>query len=517
MDKLLEKQLQYYVPPEIIKKQITNDIKFEIATFIIDREFKRKPQKWRTNAFTSYEDFFQSAFTGFNPYKEKTDKDKGVLQAIETYNPYKKLDKNTLLEEIGGIEQACCPFCKQRGEQVSLWSVSAGNETLPKDQAPDPVFFEGNKYCGHKVNPNTPPELISRWLQEGLIRETYRGEHTCNYCNRLGSLRNHISKQLSYLIQDIRGQEYHSKRSLKKHPHYPCPKCHNLIPDYSRRYNSPETLTCSCGEVIEVKKATEKVWKSRGINTTYLLHEHYGSEDSRGTLEEAICAYDIKGHYNAEIHFNAIEETIFKLTEQLISRIRRLAAHAVTKKQYKRLMADPNVIKDQDGVPETTLFQIFYNYFFTDNLEDKVKLNGKAKNKGDESSTYRQLALRFLKKEQHYSRCNKCKHKMYESTESGIFKKTGTRKTCELCESTNVSYHGPKCGKVGSNNPNCKEHGDIEIVMYIFQTVEPKIRKLEKIVKEDQICKDLYEELKDVYLQKEKMDNYQDYIKLLNY
>ena len=98
---------------------------------------------------------------------------------------------------------------------------------------------------------------------------------------------------------------------------------------------------------------------------------------------------------------------------------------------------------------------------------------------------------------------------MYEPTESGKFKKIGARTTCEQCKSTNVKYHGPKC--------KCNDHGDIEIVMYIFQTIEPKIKRLEELVRNDKQANEIHERIQELLSAKEEIDSYQDMVKLLNY
>jgi len=175
------------------------------------------------------------------------------------------------------------------------------------------------------------------------------------------------------------------------------------------------------------------------------------------------------------------------------------------------------MVKKVDGIPETQNFQIFYNYFFIDDLEKKQAHLGRAKNKSDETSTYRELALEFLQKEQHYTKCNDCFVKMYEPTESAKFKKAGSRAQCEECKSLNVKYHGPKCGQSDGLDPLCKEHGNIEIVMYIFQTIEPKIRRLEELVKSDKVAADLYERIRELLQARDELDAYQDMVKLLNY
>ena len=99
MDQTLINQLQFYTPPQLIKEALKSDkICYQVARHIIDREFKHKPQKWKTNAFADYDDFFQAAISGFNPYKESTEaEDKGLLQAVQSYNPYKKQ------EEVGEL------------------------------------------------------------------------------------------------------------------------------------------------------------------------------------------------------------------------------------------------------------------------------------------------------------------------------------------------------------------------------------------------------------------------------
>ena len=185
-------------------------------------------------------------------------------------------------------------------------------------------------------------------------------------------------------------------------------------------------------------------------------------------------------------------------------------------------MSDPDVLK-VDGIPETQNFQIFYEYFFIDDVSQKRSHFGKAKDRGDESSTYRDLAYRYLKKEQHYTECKDCNHKMYEPTESAKLKKVGLRQQCEQCSSTDIVYHGPKCGRPNSNNPTSPDHGpggqyeDIEIVMYIFQTIEPKIRRLEELVKNDKQAQEIYERIQELLIAKDDLNAHQDMVKLLNY
>lgn len=522
MDKLLEKQLQSYVPPAIMQASMNDRTKYEIAKYIIDREFKHKPQRWKTVAFPEYDDFFQAAFVGFNPYKTSPSRDKGVLQAIESYNPYKKHEEETnnlnlLIQNINGIAQACCPLCRHRGETVSLWPHSAGNNTVESALAPEPVFHSGNKYCGREIA-GSEQQLVT-WEQQGLIKKSARGWH-CNYSNRLASLKNHISKQLGYLVQDIRSQEYHASRSLKRHPHYSCPVCHTLVPDFNTSSTKTVALECTkCSHTFNISSVKEKVWKSRGSASLVSLQDSYGDEDSKGTYEDVITSHDpcLPFVDPAVVYAGSVEEKIFNLIEDLLDRVRKLAASCIGQKQYAKLLADPHVVKDKNGVPETLNFQIFYNYFFTDDPNAKIQHLGRAKNAADETSTYRELALKFLKKEQHYTQCQSCRHKMYEPTESAKFKRVGARQQCEQCSSTAVQYHGPKCGRLGSNNPQCKDHGEIEIVMYIFQTIEPKIRRLEKLVQQDAISQQIYEQIQELYQAREQLDSYAELARILNY
>jgi hypothetical protein len=106
---------------------------------------------------------------------------------------------------------------------------------------------------------------------------------------------------------------------------------------------------------------------------------------------------------------------------------------------------------------------------------------------------------------------------MYEPTESGKFKKSGPRLHCEACKGSNVKYHPPKCGKAGGPNPLCTEHLNVDIVMYIFQTIEPKIRRLEELVKNDSEAKEIYERIQELFIAKEEMSAFEDMFKILNY
>ena len=54
-----------------------------------------------------------------------------------------------------------------------------------------------------------------------------------------------------------------------------------------------------------------------------------------------------------------VEEEKTELFSKLITRIRELAASSLSKKQYERLMKDPEILK-VDGIPETQNFRIFY-------------------------------------------------------------------------------------------------------------------------------------------------------------
>ena len=152
-----------------------------------------------------------------------------------------------------------------------------------------------------------------------------------------------------------------------------------------------------------------------------------------------------------------------------------------------------------------------------DDKSKEIAHDGKARNKADESSTYRELALTYLKKEQHYTKCYDCSVKMYEPTESSKFKKSGPHTFCIECNSTNIKYHSPKCGTINGLDPKCREHGNVEIVMYIFQTIEPKIRRLEELVKKDLKSLEIYNRIKELTSARSELDTFQDMIKLLNY
>lgn len=525
MDQKLINQLQFYTPKSYIDKIISNPKNYlQIAKYVIDREFKHKPQRWKTVAFPEYEDFFQAAISGYDPYKKsKNSKDKGLLQAIESYNPYKKqqeVDGFSILETINGTEQAICPFCKQREEQISLWPNSAGNPMSEVD-APEPIFHKGHKYCGKQIQGSQ--KQLEEWLAQDLIRKSGK-KYLCNYKSRLASLKNYISSQINYLVKDIRNAEYHHSRSLKRHPFYPCPKCNTLNPDFNTStVDKTESLVCvSCNHQFDLslfkgRQSNKIVYQARGATNMLSFNDHSSEVDGSSTYEEVITNYAHTSTIDTpSVHHNTLEEEKNTLFLQLIDRIRELSAISLSKKQYQKLIDDPEVTK-VNGVPETQNFKIFYEYFFIDDVDQKQTHYGKTKDVGDESSTYRNLAYKYLKKEQHYSRCNDCDHKMYEPTESGKFKKAGPRSQCEVCESTNVFYHGPKCGRPGSANPDCKEHGDIEIVMYIFQTIEPKIRRLEELVKNDDVAQDLYERINELLIAKEELGAYQDMAMLLNY
>ena len=528
MDQTLINQLQFYTPPQLIKQILSNQKKcYQVAKYIIDREFKHKPQSWKTIALPEYEDFFQAAVSGFNPYKKISNaKDKGLIQAIESYNPYKKQEEaediNLLVYAVNGTEQAFCPCCKHRDEEVSLWPHSAGNDTVEVAFAPEPLFFKGNKYCGREVEP-TDQVKIDLWVHNEWIRKS-GDKYVCNYKNRLASLKNYIQSQVGYLIQDIRSAEYHNSRSLKKHPFYPCSECGTLNADFNTSTtNKTEQLECTkCKHSIKIKdfngrKSSKIVWQARGMTNTLSFSDQANDIEGRSTYEEIISNYNVATVSNDSAVFqNNIEIEKAELFDQLIKRIRALAASCLSSKQHQRLLDDPSV-KKVDGIPETQNFQIFYNYFFIDDLEKKQAHLGRAKNKSDETSTYRELALEFLHKEQHYTKCNDCLHKMYEPTESAKFKKAGSRTQCELCQSFKVKYHGPKCGHSDGLDPLCKEHGHIEIVMYIFQTIEPKIRRLEELVKSDKESAELYERIRELLQARDELDAYQDMVKLLNY
>jgi hypothetical protein len=522
MDPVLINQLQFYTPPQLIKRILSNQDKcFQIAKYIIDKEFRHKPQRWKTIAFPDYEDFFQAAVSGFNPYKKTSlAKDKGLLQAVDTYNPYKRQSEEG--EEINLItlneeEQATCPYCFKRGETVSLWPSSAGNQTIESHLAPDPLFFKGNKYCGMEIEEGSS---IAEWTERDLIRKSGK-KYLCNYKNRLASLKNYILSQIGFLVQDIRTAEYHSSRSLKKHPFYPCPQCSTLAPDFNTSSLKTETLDCiKCNHTFSIKEFETKkssiVWQARSV-TNVISFNDQSDEDGRTLYEEIILNYGITTTTSdPTVYHNNIESERSELFDQLVSRIRELAASCLSQKQFQKLLQDPSV-KKVEGVPETQNFQIFYNYFFMDDLEKKKEHEGRAKNKSDETSTYRELALKFLQKEQHYTKCLSCNNKMYEPTESAKFKRSGTKVACEECNSTSVQYHGPKCGTPGSLNPSCKDHGDVEIVMYIFQTIEPKIRRLEELVRNDKQAKELYDRIRELLQARDELDSFQDMVKLLNY
>lgn len=400
--------------------------------------------------------------------------------------------------------------------------------SFDSSNAPEPVFHKKDKYCGKEVVDATEQQ-IAQWMEAGYIRQSGK-RYFCNFKSRLASLKNYISGQIGFLVQDIRSAEYHHSRSLKRHPFYPCPQCGTLNPDFNTStINKTENLECrECHHVFSIKsfdgkKSAKIVWQARGVTNTLSLSDHSNETDGRSTYEDVISNYAITSNIDdPAVHHNMVEEEKSALFEKLIVRIRELAASSLSKKQYKRLMNDPNVEK-VNGIPSTQNFQIFYEYFFIDDEEKKKGHFGKAKDKGDESSTYRDLAYRYLKKEQHYTQCNECLHVMYEPTESAKFKKAGTRQKCEECCSTNVTYHGPKCGRPNGSNPTCPDHGpggpyeDIEIVMYIFQTIEPKIRRLEELVKNDKQAQEIYERIQELLIAKDELNAYQDMVKLLNY
>ena len=526
MDSQLLSQLQFYTPPEVIKKIFQNEkVYYKVAKHIIDREYRSRPQKWKAIAFPEYDDFFQAAISGYNPYKKNVhSKDKGLLQAIQTYDPYKRNDLNQLevvLQVHNDIEQAFCPHCIKRGEEVSLWPNSAGN-SIDALLSPDPLFYKGNKYCGRVVDETN--SNIESWLALELVR-SQDGKILCNFKNRLTSIKNYISSQIGYLIQDIRSAEYHNSRSIKKHPFYPCPVCNTLNPDYSgSAANRPEFIDCTkCSFNFSLKDFSKKsqskiVWQTRGNSLGDISLDNLSDDgEGRSTYEDVISNYSLTATLNDQaVHHNMIEIEKSILIEKLISRIRELALESLTTKQHQKLLDSPDVVKT-DGVPETQNFQIFYNYFFMDDKSKKIAHDGKARNKADESSTYRELALTYLKKEQHYTKCYDCSVKMYEPTESSKFKKSGPHTFCIECNSTNIKYHSPKCGTVNGLDPKCREHGNVEIVMYIFQTIEPKIRRLEELVKKDLKSLEIYNRIKELTSARSELDTFQDMIKLLNY
>ena len=525
MDQILINQLQFYTPPQVIKRAFSDQKKcYEIARYIIDREFKHRPKGWKTIAFPEYDDFFQAAVSGFNPYKKPSPaRDKGLLQAVESYNPHKKQDES-FLKTITNEEQAICPSCAARGELVGLWPHSAGNTAFTADLAPDPLFHKGNKYCGRELDELAfTPEDISIWTEKELIRLSGK-RILCNHKNRLASLKNYIISQVTFLVQDIRSAEYHSSRSLKRHPFYPCTKCGSPTPDFNTSTtHKTEELHChECDTIFEIKDFENRgsnkiIWQARGSTSTIPFNEYSNDPDNKSSYEEIISNYSLTSRSNdpAVFHGN-IEFERSALYDQLLSRIRTLAASCLSQKQLDKLMLDPTV-KKIDGVPVTQNFQIFYNYFFIDDIKKKKDHDGRAKNKSDETSTYRELALQFLQKEQHYTKCSDCSSKMYEPTESAKFKKAGAHSYCEECKGTNVVYHGPKCGRPGSLNPNCRAHGNIEIVMYIFQTIEPKIRRLEELVRNDKTAAEIYERIRELMSAREELDAFQDMVKILNY
>jgi hypothetical protein len=239
--------------------------------------------------------------------------------------------------------------------------------------------------------------------------------------------------------------------------------------------------------------------------------------EGRATYEDIISNYALTSVVDdPAVYHNRIEEEKEELHIKLVDRIRELAATSLTKKQLEKLVNDPLVPKVH-GIPETQNFLIFYEYWFMDDIEKKKNHLGKSKDSGDESSTYRDLALKYLRKEQHYTRCLDCSCKMYEPTESAKFKKIGTKQVCDKCSSVNIKYHGPKCGHPGSLDSSCKEHGDVEITMYIFQTIEPKIRRLEEMVQDDEQAKEIFEKIRELLAAKEQIYAHQDMIKLLNF
>lgn len=523
MDTKLLSQVQNYTPPSILQQAFKNpQACYQLARLILDREFKSRPQKWKSQAFPEYDDFFQAALSGFNPYKDTSGaKDKGLLQAIQTYNPYKKLqEKNQLiLKTIDGIEQALCPHCNQRGEETSLWSKLAGNTS--DIEAPDPVFYKGYKYCGKKVS-NEHPDL-SRLLSEGSIHKI-DNQYYCSFKNRLTSLRSYISSQVNFLIQDIRAAEYHSSRTIRRYPSFPCKSCGTLNTDWNHYSNEKkEILDCKhCGHKIDTKeyqgkRGSDIVWTARGGGSISIDQIANEDEDGRSVFE-SIISKNPTGKYSSDpaVLHNTLDIERGILMERLIKRIKELSLDNLPEKQRIKFIKD-NFEAYEDGVPETQNFKIFYNYFFMDDADLKKEHNGRSKNKADESSNYRQLALKYLKKEQHYSRCLDCGTKVYEPTESGKFKRNGPNKQCLECDSFNMKYHGPKCGRIGSLDPCCKEHGDTEIVMYIFQTIEPKIRRLEELVRADKEACDLYRRIRELILAREEADYFVDMIKLLNY
>lgn len=524
MDQVIINQLQFYTPPTVIKKLFENQrICLSISKYIIDKEFKHKPQKWKTIAFPEYEDFFQAALSGFNPYKKDktTAKDKGLLQAIQTYNPYKSYSpesEDLLLTTIGDIEQAVCPCCNKRGEIISLWPYSGGNKTVDSEHAPDPMFSKGDKYCGKEII-ELDKEQLNKWLELNLIRKN-GDKYFCNHINRLASIKNYISSQIGFLIQDIRTAEYHSSRSLRRHPFYPCPACGVLNPDFNTTTSKTLLIECSqCKVSFNLKdvKTSKIVWQARGATNVISFSDHANDTDGRSCYDEIIANYAPQGSAtDPSIYHGTIQEEKDELFTQLIDRIRELSVKSLSKKQYSKLVNDPSIVKI-NGIPETQNFKIFYEYFFIDDVNQKQQHTGKIKNNGDESSTYKELALKYLKKEQHYTRCLDCNLKMYEPTESGKFKKLGISNKCTHCSSINIVYHGPKCGQPGSCNPNCKEHPDVEIVMYIFQTIEPKIRRLEELVRNDKQAKEIYERIQELLMAKDELESFQDMVKLLNY
>jgi len=239
--------------------------------------------------------------------------------------------------------------------------------------------------------------------------------------------------------------------------------------------------------------------------------------DQDTTYEQIISNYGICSFFDDPvIHNNNIKVEYSKLFDQLIDRIRLITADAISNSQYSKLIQDSK-IKKIDGIPETQAFQIFYDYLFIDDQSKKKSHKGKNKNIGDESSTYRDLALKYLHKEQHHTQCNDCQYKMYEPVDKNKLAKIGLNQNCLSCQSKNVEYHGLKCGQKSSANPSCTKHGEVSIVIYIFQTIEPKMRKLKQICKSDEIVTDIKQRISELLLAKNHISEFEETFKNLNY
>lgn len=492
------KSLSSYIPHDFLITLEDNE-KYYLLKDIIDKEFRKRDYRWKTSFVTDYDDFFQIAFAGSNPYEKNHQSEaQGALNSIKSYKPEKETD---VILNIGGIDQMICPLCKQRGETTSFWENCCGNNTCNELVAPKAIFSNGNKYCGRKITENNE-EVIKHWDDLGLIRK-FKGEWYCNHINKTMTVKNFVVNNLYYLIQNIRNRENSSKRSYRKKAYYHCPHCNVQV--LVSNLNKKCKITCSsCKNTFDTSKE-RKVWENSGIIS--LNDKIKGDEKGDKLYDEIIQSHslDIYSKVDIPISSSLVESQKSNLLEEVIDRLRYLAAKDLSEDKRKELIEDSNVLKDKHGIPETILFKIFYDYFFADSLEDKKSV-GKINNIGDESTNYRRLALKYLNKELHFSQCQDCKCKVYESQENSKIKRNGTCKICPSCSSKNIVYHKPGC--------KCGEHGNVEVIQYAYQAVEFKIRRLEEKAKKDKKIQELCKRIREFDEIKSDLRGFEDFAKI---